>query len=79
MIKITHHHFNRLVKTIRDAEQQIANKPNANFDESYNEHIAALRKLILELEVVDHLPVDQAIAESGRLFRRMNFFKGISV
>ena len=77
MIKVTQRYFDSVVKSIRDTEQQIANKPNGSFVEAYNLHIAALGKLILELEVVEHLTGAEAIIENERMFHRMNFFKGV--
>lgn len=76
MIKVTQQYFGSILKSISDTEQQIANKPNASFVEAYKVHVAALQKLVLELEVVDYLSCDEALAESERLFHRINFFKG---
>lgn len=76
MIKVTQRYFDSILKSISDTEQQIANKPNGSFVEAYNVHIAALQKLLLELEVVEYLSSDEALAESERVFHRINFFKG---
>ena len=78
MIRVTQRYFDSIVKSISDTAQQIANKPNGSFVEAYNVHIAALQKLMLELEVVDYMTGAEAIVENERMFHRMNFFKGVS-
>jgi hypothetical protein len=76
MIKVTHSHFVRILNSIQETEQQIERNPSGSFVEFNKLHAAALRKLVLELEVVDYLSSDEALAESERVFHRMNFFKG---
>ena len=79
MIRVTYPHFVRVVNSIQETEKQIERNPTASFVESYKSHLAALRELVMELDVVDYLSGDEVLVESERLFRRMNFFKGISV
>ena len=79
MIKLTQNHFDRIIRSISDTEQQIAKNLNGSFLESYCIHLAALRKLLLEIEVVDSLTSDEVFAENERMFHRINFLKGVSV
>ena len=79
MIRVTQRYFDSIVKSIRDTEQQIANNLNGSFMEAYCIHVAALGKLLLELEVVEYLTGAEAIIENERIFHRINFFKGVSV
>ena len=79
MIKVTYPHFVRVVNSIQETEQQIERNPTGSFVEFNKLHVAALRKLVLELDVVDYLSSDEVLVESERLFRRMNSFKGISI
>lgn len=79
MIRVTHQHFVKVVNSIQETEQQIERNPTGSFVELNKLHAAALRKLVLELDVVDYLSSDEVLVESERLFRRMCFFKGISV
>jgi hypothetical protein len=78
MIRITQRYFDSIVKSISDTAQQIVNKPNGSFVEAHSLHIAALRKLLLEIEVVDYMTGAEAIVENEKIFNRMNFFKSVS-
>ena len=75
MIKVTQNYFDRTIQAISDTEQQIANNLNGSFVESYYLHLAALQKLILELEVVDNLSSSESLEQMNRLYKRMEFFK----
>lgn len=79
MIKVTQNYFDRIIQTIGDTEQQIAKNLNGSFVESYYLHLAALQKLILELEVVDNLSSSESLEQMTRLYKRMDFFKTESV
>jgi hypothetical protein len=77
MIRITQRYFDSIVKSISDTAQQIANKPNGSFVEAYSLHITTLRKLLLEIEVVDYMTGAEAIVENEKIFNRINFFKSV--